>query len=356
MPRASFLDWMKAMGMSVIVYGHVAHATTVGLTPPIYAKQLGVAFFLFATGFTLAREARGPFEVLFNRLFQIYLYGLSLAVVLTTAGFLFGTGLALSNYFPFLGGVNVMFDNFPANPTTWYLGTYLHLLVIWAVWLRTVRVRFWMVAAALALEIPIRALIIAGGGPFIAYMLFTNWSAVFLLGLAQGGRPTVEPRGSAWPYVVALAGGLAVWAGAAAPFGFQDTFPFMTLPGANGLVGAFLISAAASVLYSSAAALLFEAGRRVRPPAAVRFIARNSPVIFLAHMPVFFTLNPILVGWGLSYWSRVAVQLAVCLGGLGLASELLRVVVRPDHLRARVRTALTSPRETRRVGQMRLTS
>ena len=46
MPRASypFVDWMKAVGMSLIVYGHVAHATTVPLTPPIYLKQFGVAF------------------------------------------------------------------------------------------------------------------------------------------------------------------------------------------------------------------------------------------------------------------------------------------------------------------------
>ena len=69
--------------MSLIVYGHVAHATTVPLTPPIYLKQFGVAFFLFATGFTLARERRGAGETVFNRLFQVYLFGLSLAFLLT---------------------------------------------------------------------------------------------------------------------------------------------------------------------------------------------------------------------------------------------------------------------------------
>ena len=58
--------------MSVIVYGHVAHATTVPLTPPIYLKQFGVAFFLFATGFTLARERRSRASAVFNRLFQVY--------------------------------------------------------------------------------------------------------------------------------------------------------------------------------------------------------------------------------------------------------------------------------------------
>src|SRR3954454_22974175 len=52
-----FVDWMKALGMTVIVYGHVTRA--VPLTAPIYPKQLGVAFFLFASGFTLAREGGG---------------------------------------------------------------------------------------------------------------------------------------------------------------------------------------------------------------------------------------------------------------------------------------------------------
>src|SRR6186997_858843 len=85
-----FVDWMKALGMSVIVYGHVAHATTVPLTPPIYLKQFGVAFFLFASGFTLARERRGAGETVFNRLFQVYLFGLSLAFLLTIVNLVTG--------------------------------------------------------------------------------------------------------------------------------------------------------------------------------------------------------------------------------------------------------------------------
>ena len=59
--------------------------TTVPLTPPIYLKQFGVAFFLFAAGFTLARERRGAGETVFNRLFQVYLFGVSLALLLTIA-------------------------------------------------------------------------------------------------------------------------------------------------------------------------------------------------------------------------------------------------------------------------------
>ena len=189
-----FVDWMKALGMSVIVYGHVAHATTVPLTPPIYLKQFGVAFFLFATGFTLARETRSAGETVFNRLFQVYLFGLSLAFLLTVLSVAAGGRGAPSNYLPFAGGLNVIVNNFPANPTTWYLGTYLHLLVIWAVWLRRIRIRTWMVIAALAIEIPIRALVVATAGPYVAYMVSTNWAAVFLLGLARGGAAEEEVR------------------------------------------------------------------------------------------------------------------------------------------------------------------
>ena len=83
--------------MSVIVYGHVAHATTVPLTPPIYLKQFGVALFLFASGFTLARERRSAGETVFNRLFQVYLFGLSLAVLLTIVSLVAGGHGAPSN-------------------------------------------------------------------------------------------------------------------------------------------------------------------------------------------------------------------------------------------------------------------
>ena len=44
-----FVDWMKAIGLILIVYGHVAHASTVWIAPPIYIKQFGVTFFIFAT-------------------------------------------------------------------------------------------------------------------------------------------------------------------------------------------------------------------------------------------------------------------------------------------------------------------
>jgi Acyltransferase family len=355
-----FIEWMKALGMSVIVYGHVAHATTVPLTPPIYLKQFGVAFFLFAAGFTLARERRSAVEAVFNRLFQVYLFGVALALILTTFNVFAGGRGAPSNYLPFAAGLNVIVDNFPANPTTWYLGTYIHLLLIWAVWLRRVRVRMWMVLAALAIEIPIRAYLMGSAGRFVAYMLFTNWAAVFLLGMLRGGeeaalkgcatnggRPVwrrreaetvAQPfRAAGRGYAVALLAFLAAWASAMQLLPFEPTFPLQSLSGWPTVAGLLFVSASVSLLYSGTTALLFEATRHLKTaPAPVAFIARNSLIIFLVHMPVYYLLTPILAAWTTSYWTKVTIQLLVCLPGLGLMSEGIVAIVRPGTLRGPV--------------------
>jgi len=339
------MEWMKALGMSVIVYGHVAHGTTEPLTPPIYLKQFGVAFFLFAAGFTLARERRSAVEAVFNRLFPVYLFGISLALILTVFSALSGGRGAPSNYLPFAAGVNVIVDNFPANPTTWYIGTYVHLLLIWAVWLRRVRVRMWMVLAALALEVPIRAYLMASAGRFVAYMLFTNWAAVFLLGIVRGGEePIVSDPFKAAPrydatarsrgYAIALVAFLAAWASAMQLLPFERTFPLQSLEGWPTAAGLAFISASVSLLYYGTTALLFEATRDLKTtPAAVSFIARNSLIIFLVHMPVYYVLTPILAAWTTSYWTRVGIQLFVCLPLLGLLSEGIVAVARPGALR-----------------------
>jgi len=307
--------------MTVIVYGHVTRA--VPLTPPIYPKQLGVAFFLFASGFTLARDRRPVVQAVFKRLFQTWLFAFVLAAALAAGGAMSGSGLALSNFLP-LVGANLLFDNFPANPTTWYLGTYLHLLVLWAIWLRRIRVRRWMVVAAFAIEIPLRALLIATTGRFIAYMLLTNWMAVFLFGLAQGAEPDEEIPRSSLPYAVGGIAAIVMWGVATRALPLELTVPFMTLHGWPAATGLLAVSAAVSALYLCATAVAFEATRRVAVPAAVRFIARNTPIIFLAHMPLFHALHPLLVSWQVGYAPRVAIELFVNLVGLGLVSEAIR--------------------------------
>jgi hypothetical protein len=265
-------------------------------------------------------------EAVYKRLFQTWLFAFVLAAGLAVVGAMSGSGLALSNFLP-LVGANLVFDNFPANPTTWYLGTYLHLLLLWAIWLRRIRVRRWMVVAAFALEIPLRALLVASAGRFIAYMLLTNWMAVFLFGLAQGAEPDDEMPHSPLPYAVGGVAAIVLWGLATRALPLELTVPFMTLRGWPPAAGLLAVSAAVSALYLCATAVAFEATRRVAAPAAVRFIARNTPIIFLAHMPLFHALHPLLVAWHVGYVPRVAVQLLVNLVGLALVSEGIRSVL-----------------------------
>jgi hypothetical protein len=62
-------------------------------------------------------------------------------------------------------------------------------------------------------------------------------------------------------------------------------------------------------------------------PRWARFIARNTLIVFVAHMPLFFWLDPKLVALGMPYPFRSAVELLVCLPGLALVSEGLNRVL-----------------------------
>jgi len=330
------LDWMKAIGIAVIVYGHVAHATTVPLTPPVYLKQFGVTLFVFVTGFTLARERRAPRAVVFARLFPIYFYGCLLAAVVTVLGGASGEGLALSNVLPFLGGVNVLLDHFPANPSTWYVGTYVHLLLLWAVLFRRLPITGWTIAAVMAIEISARAVLVAYAGPYVGYMAVTSWLTVFLLGMWHGGRGQASRRSSPLPFAALLVVGAALWAQTAWGLGVVPTFPFMTVVGLDGLAGALTVSIGASALYFAITLLVFEITRRLPALGVIRFTARNSLIVFLAHMPIFFALNPILGQAGFAYTTRVAILLLVCGPGLAIVSDGLCRVAPAEALRARL--------------------
>ena len=331
-----FLDWMKAIGIAVVVYGHVAHATTVTLTPPVYLKQFGVALFVFATGFTLAAGNKPSRVVILSRLFPIYLYGVLLAALITIVGASTGTGTAFSNALPFLGGMNVLLDHFPANPSTWYVGTYLHLLLLWAWVLRPMRIGWPTVAAALGVEVVTRAVLLAYVGPYVAYMAFTSWIGVFLLGMLQGSRRDPAPVSSPLPFAALLVLGIVAWMNAAWVLRPVPSFPFMTLAGWEVFPGSLAVSLAASALYLLVTMAVFETTRRVAAPAVVRFAARNSLIVFLAHMPIYFALQPLLARSGLTYWSRVGLLLVVCGPVLACVSEVIQKAAAPDRLRAAI--------------------
>src|SRR5215510_14625510 len=118
-PHIHFVDWMKSLGMFLIVLGHVAQGSIEHLTPPIYAKQLGVAFFIFVIGWGLARESRSRFQVVYNRLFPVVFLGLGFALLMSVVVFDTHRNPNESNYLPFLFVLNVLRYSLSANPTTW---------------------------------------------------------------------------------------------------------------------------------------------------------------------------------------------------------------------------------------------
>ena len=68
----NFIDLMKAVGMFLIIYGHIVGDPANlynQLTQPIHTKQIGVAFFVFITGWGLANNVRPPLRAVFNRIF-----------------------------------------------------------------------------------------------------------------------------------------------------------------------------------------------------------------------------------------------------------------------------------------------
>ena len=338
MRRSSFdfIDWMKAIGMSLIVVGHVAGSLINDLTPPIYPKQLGVAFFLFAMGFSLARERRPRWEVVRNRLFEVYLFGLACALLLTGIAYATSGALYASNYLPFLGGANVVFNNFPVNPTTWYIGTYLHFLLLWAFVLREVRVTPLTIGLAIVCEIVVRAALVTNLGGFVGYMMMPNWISVFLFGMWYGHRPDARQTDRVPQLVLTLAtiAALAVaWAVLAPQIVAEQTIPFMRMGGGPTAFSAILTSACVSFLYLSYTWLTFQATSRVKANALVQLVARNTILVFIAHMPIYYFLDARLGAWTASRPLQLVIRVVVCLFGLVLASEVIRRAVRPKELR-----------------------
>lgn len=335
----SAIDWLKCLGITLILYGHVAGWAPLAAMPPIYSKQLGVAFFLFASGYSLSAEARPPWRVAFNRLFEIYLFGVPFALLVSLVSVGTGHGLKLSNFLPFLAGANVLFNHFPANPTTWYLGTYTQLVLLWTLVIRRLPITAGVLVGSFAFEIAVRALLMQTAGSFVAYMLLPNWSTVFLLGCwsqrrSARGWPGARHAFTSIRAPAVLVGGAGAWLIVASRVPFERTFPFMRLPVGGALAEALLVSAMVSVIYIVVTDLVFRSVAARPAPRPVRFIARNTLVIFLVHMPLYYAVWPVVADW--HPFVRSAVYMVICLPGLAWVSEAIRGVVGPRELRERV--------------------
>jgi hypothetical protein len=269
-------------------------------------------------------------------LFEVYLFGIAAAVVLTAIAFVTSGAVYASNYLPFLGGINVVFNNFPVNPTTWYIGTYLHFLLLWAVIFRRVSITPSLLAGSIVFEILARAMLVGTLGGFVGYMMVPNWITVFLAGMWYGQQRDVEPEASV-PGLLTVVAALAVmWAVFVPALVSERSIPFMRLGYGSDALTLAITSACVSFLYLSYTWLTFQITWCVKAPALIRVVARNTVIVFIAHMPVFYLLESRLGGWTTSRPLQAIIRLLVCFVALVIVSEVIQRIVRPRALRDRV--------------------
>jgi peptidoglycan/LPS O-acetylase OafA/YrhL len=326
--KLPFITWLKAVGMLLIIYGHSGAWLVGAKLPPINTKQLGVAFFVFITGVTLAKETRPAREILARRICEVYLFALAVALICSAIGAVWDGNLLESNYLPLLFGANVVVDAFPANPTTWYVGTYLHLLLVATFLHRRWEPEPWHVLLVAVGEIALRAYLLSLGLTFVPYMLLTNWLSLYFLGRLWGRGLGGLKRSATAVTGVAVAVGMLIALPPLAP-----AFPFF-VPARPSVVGLALVSATISLLYAAstlAAAQLFSSiGARV--PAAIQFIADHTLLIFLAHMPICFALAPIATEY-LGEWRALAL-FAASIAIPGAVSVIVHRTLNVERLRS----------------------
>ena len=134
-------------------------------------------------------------------------------------------------------------------------------------------------------------------------------------GLMCGQRFIEPPRRAVVPAIAFVIG----WPAAMGLFDWQWTFPFMTLSG---------LPAAGFVLLG-----------HIREHGVARFFARNTVIVFIAHMPLYYLLEFLLLDAIPSYATRVSLEFLICFLGLAFTSEAVRCVVDLRPLRDRLVTA-----------------
>lgn len=351
--RESFIDWMKAIGIALIVVGHVAGAPFVHVLPPIAFKQLGVAAFMFVLGYSLAGERRLPLQVVARRMSDVWFWGGATALLISCVMLLSRGRANLTNYLPLLFGVNVLFNFFPANPTTWYIGTYFHALLFWACCLRFLRPTLATLALASVLEVGLRSVLLAFVGGFVAYQALPNWTSVLLLGSLAGWRARQGSlRGNVWLWWGGALVVVAGWSIVTVGFVVDQEFPWMSLH-VHPLASAGLVSASVTFLYLVLTYMLYRGALHAPPLACVRYLARNTLLVFILHMPLYYSVVPRLDRLGLNYLTRSAVLVGICLPLLAMFSERLRQLAAGPSLAwrsmlLRAVAALSAPRLTDR--------
>jgi hypothetical protein len=340
--RQHFIDWMKATGMLLILIGHVIGDPANlfnQLALPGFTKQIGVAFFVFVTGWGLANNTRPPLRTVFNRLFPFYFYGVLFAIILSLTFLVYKNDTNPSNYLPFALGVNVFLNYFPANPTTWYIGTYIHLLLFWYFFLAGKKIGPGHLALALVVEVLVRALILSWGRDFTAYMILPSWMTTFLLGmyLHQRGQLSFAPE--TFFHFGLLAAFATVWTLLMLRLELNDSFPIRHLPESSFWTYSFE-SLMLSVVYLSYTYLFFETARRLGGNSLVRFFAQATLITVILHMPIVFEAHGLFYAQFEDEMVARIFFIATLFVGLAILSALLDKLVNIVHIREWVWTKL----------------
>jgi hypothetical protein len=169
-------------------------------------------------------------------------------------------------------------------------------------------------------------------------MSLTNWLDVLLLGLMVGcGR--FNPRHGFLPLACIVP---LLWPVLLRMVGWQLTFPFMSLgPSRSDFGSTLLVSGLVSATYLTYTWSAFRITRWLPASHVAAFFARNSVIVFILHMPVYYMLEFVLPRFEWTYTVRVSVEFVVCLVGLAMVSELVRRFIRPNVLRAKLALKLS---------------
>ncbi|QDV43252.1 Acyltransferase family protein [Stieleria neptunia] len=370
-PYQPWIDWLKVLGMAVIIFGHSGgHALIPPIFNPINLKQLGVCFFVFATAFTLANETRRPLQVLYNRYFEVFVLGVLLAMFVSVVKWFRVGDLNESNYLPFVLGLNVFWENaFPANPTTWYVGTYMHLLVAWAVALRFLPTRWYVLVGLLLVEVIVRSVFVYQSNDFNAYMVFTSWLSVFFIGMYFGRLagdtrnanspdstpgpaaaddakllPSISPTGRRIAISLTLAAMMFGWLAMVRGWGITKSNPFGRISVGDDVTTSLVTSLAVTVEYLVYTLLIY--GFFVGIPANrfVRFLSQNTLFVFLAHMPFRDVVTPYYYPLWSGGWTRQVANFFILFVLLACISHVIRHILGLTKLRKQIGNRLFGQR------------
>jgi hypothetical protein len=118
------------------------------------------------------------------------------------------------------------------------------------------------------------------------------------------------------------------------------TFPFMSIESLPAAAGTLLVSLGVSVGYLGYTWAAWTLTRGLGANRAVQFLSRNTVIVFIVHMPVYYLLEYLLRGPVPHYGIRVSVEFVICFLGLSLFSEAVCRVFGPVVLRDRMAALL----------------